>query len=313
MKKLISAALCGLFVSAAAAEPPAAGQHRGTSLPTPDPRVTCALSQLTEDEVEELFFNQETWRFQQRHNVLIDATLASLAGANNGRHYGLAQYSIANETAQQMSMKDLASVYQPIKVVIRNNSDQAITIQRTAYILAYAQALTTADRVADLYPNFNAKRISMIGSGVATALFSGLLGVVGIGCVGSAVAISQRTGRMGLFLSGLGCSAVAALLGWLASVNFKTARWAGRLRDKVERLRAVAPKLAQGGQKARRLPIAAQYTIPAGAEFRDILILNMPSLNSSTSLFGQARPEPKLSYSVGESSDAADACSVKLW
>ena len=306
MKKLMGSVFIAMSAQAIVPGLLVAKSHpNSVLLPTPDPRVTCSVRQLTENEIEELYFNKETWRFQQHFNVLLDSTNAIL---NDGKSHGFAQYSIANETAHQINMKDMANVFQPVKVVIKNNSDQPITIQRSGYILAYAQALTTTERLAALYPNFGGKRAGLIAAGVVSSVFCGVFGILALLAL---FAVFQNKGR--LIFPGFVVGGGSACLGFLASLHFKGARWAARLRDKVERLQAISPKLSENGQKPHRLSCATSYTIPAGGEFYDVLILNMPSLNSSSSLFGQSKVEPKLDYTVGGPNNVTQGDAVKLW
>jgi len=312
MKKITSACLL-LFISTATGL-----LGSGAYLPTQDPRVTCHVHQLNQTEIEDLFFNQEALRFQERYNQLVDLAVSTAAVTTQAAICAAADINYcsittsgptAAEIAEHLTLKNLFNTVQAVKITVKNNSSTAIRIEPSRYILAYAQALTAMEKIIQLYPNFKQKKSSLRASGVAMAVFSAILGGVGlVTLVGACKAGSIKGGLFSLI-----CIAGGIGLGVGSSESFRHVHWAKHLHKKLQRLAAVCPTLTFKDGGMTRLEPASYYTIPAGAEFHDLLVLNMASLNTSSAIFGTSKTEPALNYEVASDGPHNTAPTLNLW
>ena len=257
----------------------------GIELPTPNADVSCVVRELSASEVQALFFNEQVADFQRTEMHYSDFAAANLSANGQGKFATAGMHSLPAVTAEHISMRDLHNVYKPVAVEIQNKSNKAIYVSRDNYIKAYARAIIFAEKLASLYPDFNAKRLKFKIMGIAFAVFSG------ISFVGSLLAFGK-----GAPVAGLGALLLTGASVFGVVAGFRISGMAQLLKNKVAKLRSLAPVLRDSLGVLRQLNQSSWYEIPAGATFSDILILNASSLQHSNALFGAKKLEPELDF-----------------
>jgi len=248
-------------------------------IPTPDPRLTCTITEKSSSETQKFFHNKEIVRYLKltlsadtvHHLLAMFATNVALGGSTGHHTTPHVHYTATpDEIEKHNTLKNLHEKYRLLDVKIVNNSDTILRLEKDKYIASLATAATAFTKLRKLYPNFTANKISNY---ILMALFGITAGTAGYHTI---------TTSNNRFASGFG----TLILGLIAYWSWWGAQEAGRLQTVIDKIFSFTPTVTTKDGDTITYEDEVVYRIAPGDTFTDTLCIHIAGINASASIFG---------------------------